>query len=159
MRSGGLTNGKKLAESQNCRAESEGQRLKFFGKLSFNCYCYFFVTVSRTVHNLINEFLSGIDFVWSDLKLKKLSIMERQGHHIFANLFSSKGSSEKAETSKEVFTTSSAQPHVLREKMKERKLTHGETVKATFRRFDWKRHGARWHYIFARCRPLTSQKP
>ena len=56
--------------------------------------------------------------------------MERQGHHIFANLFSSKGSSEKAETSKEVFTTSSAQPHVLREKMKERELTHGETVKA-----------------------------
>jgi len=57
--------------------------------------------------------------------------MERQGHHIFANLFSSKGISEKAETSKEVFTTSSAQPHVLREKMKEQELTHGETVKAT----------------------------
>jgi hypothetical protein len=56
--------------------------------------------------------------------------MERQGHHIFANLFSSKASSEQAETSKEVFTTSSAQPHVLREKMKERELTHGETVKA-----------------------------
>lgn len=56
--------------------------------------------------------------------------MERQGLHMFANLFSSKGSAEKAETSKEVFTTSSAQPHVLREKMKERELTHGETVKA-----------------------------
>ena len=56
--------------------------------------------------------------------------MERQGHRIFSNLFSSKGSSEKVETSKEVFTTSSAQPHVLREKMKERELTHGETVKA-----------------------------
>ena len=56
--------------------------------------------------------------------------MERQGQFIFANLFSSKGTSEKAETSKEVFTTSSAQPHVLREKMKERELTHGETVKA-----------------------------
>ena len=56
--------------------------------------------------------------------------MERQGHSIFANLFSSKGTIEKAETSKEVFTTSSAQPHVLREKMKERELTHGETVKA-----------------------------
>ena len=56
--------------------------------------------------------------------------MERQGLHMFANLFSSKGSAEKAETSKEVFTTSSAQPHVLREKMKEKELTHGETVKA-----------------------------
>ena len=57
--------------------------------------------------------------------------MERQGLHMFANLFSSKGSAEKAETSKEVFTTSSAQPHVLREKMKEQKLTHGETVTAS----------------------------
>ena len=57
--------------------------------------------------------------------------MERQGLHMFANLFSSKGSAEKAETSKEVFTTSSAQPHVLREKMKEKELTHGETVKAS----------------------------
>lgn len=57
--------------------------------------------------------------------------MERQGLHLFANLFSSKGSAEKAETSKEVFTTSSAQPHVLREKMKEKELTHGETVKAS----------------------------
>jgi len=57
--------------------------------------------------------------------------MERQGHRMFANLFSSKGNSEKAETSKEVFTTSSAQPHVLREKMKEKELSHGETVKAT----------------------------
>jgi hypothetical protein len=57
--------------------------------------------------------------------------MKREGHHIFANLFSSKGSIEKVETSGEVFTTSSAQPHVLREKMKEQKLTHGETVKAS----------------------------
>jgi hypothetical protein len=57
--------------------------------------------------------------------------MRTLGHHIFANLFSSKGSIEKAETSREVFTTSSAQPHVLREKMKEKKLTHGETVTAT----------------------------
>jgi hypothetical protein len=57
--------------------------------------------------------------------------MKREGHHIFANLFSSKGSVETAETSREVFTTSSAQPHVLREKMKEKKLTHGETVTAS----------------------------
>src|SRR5688572_27421670 len=57
--------------------------------------------------------------------------MKRLGHHFFANLFSSKGSIEKLETSKEVFTTSSAQPHVLQEKMKEKKLSHGETVTAT----------------------------
>lgn len=57
--------------------------------------------------------------------------MERHGHQFFANLFSSKGTAEKMETSKEVFTTSSAQPHVLREKMQEKELTHGETVKAT----------------------------
>jgi hypothetical protein len=57
--------------------------------------------------------------------------MKRQGHHIFANLFGSKGSIEKVETSKEVFTTSSSQPHVLQEKMKEKKLSHGETVTAS----------------------------
>ena len=57
--------------------------------------------------------------------------MKRLGHQIFANLFSSKGSIEKVETSKEVFTTSSAQPHVLQEKMKEKKLSHGETVTAS----------------------------
>jgi hypothetical protein len=57
--------------------------------------------------------------------------MKRLGHHIFANLFGSKGSIEKVETSKEVFTTAAAQPHVLQEKMKEKKLSHGETVTAT----------------------------
>jgi hypothetical protein len=57
--------------------------------------------------------------------------MKRLGHQIFANLFSSKGSIEQVETSKEVFTTSSAQPHVLQEKMKEKKLSHGETVTAS----------------------------
>ena len=55
--------------------------------------------------------------------------MKREGH-FFANLFSSKGSIERPETSREVFTTSSSQPHVLQEKMKEKKLTHGETVTA-----------------------------
>lgn len=57
--------------------------------------------------------------------------MKRDGLHILANLFSSKGSIEKAETSGEIFTTASAQPHVLREKMKEKELTHGETVRAS----------------------------
>jgi hypothetical protein len=56
--------------------------------------------------------------------------MKREGVHLFANLFGAKGSIEKPETatSTEVVTTSSAQPHVLREKMREKALTHGETV-------------------------------
>lgn len=59
--------------------------------------------------------------------------MKTEGVHFFANLFSSKGNVEKEETSTltEVLTTSSAQPHVLREKMREKKLTHGETVTAS----------------------------
>jgi len=59
--------------------------------------------------------------------------MKTEGVHLFANLFGAKGSIEKSETStsREVITTSSAQPHVLREKMREQKLTHGETVKAS----------------------------
>jgi len=59
--------------------------------------------------------------------------MKAEGVYLFANLFGSKGSIEKQEssTSSEVLTTSSAQPHVLREKMKEKKLTHGETVTAS----------------------------
>lgn len=56
--------------------------------------------------------------------------MKSEGTYLFANLFSSKGNVEKQETT-EVLITSSAQPHVLREKMKEKKLTHGETVTAS----------------------------
>jgi len=56
--------------------------------------------------------------------------MNREGGNLFANLFGSKGNVEKPETSTEVYTTSMAQPHVLREKMKEKELSHGETVKA-----------------------------
>jgi hypothetical protein len=57
--------------------------------------------------------------------------MKTEGLHLFANLFSSRGNVEKAETETEVTTTSSAQPHVLREKMREKQLSHGETVKAS----------------------------
>ena len=56
--------------------------------------------------------------------------MKAEGVHLFANLFGSKGRIEQQESS-EVLTTTSAQPHVLREKMKEQKLTHGETVTAS----------------------------
>jgi len=56
--------------------------------------------------------------------------MRTEGVGFFANLFSTKGNVEKPETSEftDVVTTSSAQPHVLREKMKEKALSHGETV-------------------------------
>ena len=58
--------------------------------------------------------------------------MKREGVYLFANLFGSKGRTEKPESSgdTEVVTTSSAQPHVLREKMREKQLTHAETVTA-----------------------------
>jgi hypothetical protein len=58
--------------------------------------------------------------------------MKREGYHPFAGLFGAKSSFAKPETysSREVITTSSAQPHVLREKMKEKELTHGQTVTA-----------------------------
>lgn len=57
--------------------------------------------------------------------------MKREDGSFFANLFAGRGASEKAGTSSEVFATASAQPHVLREKMKEKELSHGETVTAS----------------------------
>ena len=59
--------------------------------------------------------------------------MKAEGVHLFASLFGSKGNGGKQEASPstEVLTTSSAQPHVLREKMREKKLSHGETVTAS----------------------------
>ena len=57
--------------------------------------------------------------------------MKREGIYLFANLFGTKGHVEHAQTQEDVEITSSAQPHVLREKMKEQELTHGETVTAT----------------------------
>jgi hypothetical protein len=50
----------------------------------------------------------------------------------FNSLFGEKGGSPKEKpTSMDVIATAAAQPHVLREKMKEKKLTHGETVTAS----------------------------
>jgi hypothetical protein len=56
--------------------------------------------------------------------------MKREGIYLFANLFSSKGNQEKPETFEDVVVTPSSQPHVLREKMREQKMSHGETVTA-----------------------------
>jgi len=57
--------------------------------------------------------------------------MKSEGIYLFANLFGTKGNVEHEQTMKDVDVTSSAQPHVLRERMKEKELTHGETVTAT----------------------------
>ena len=57
--------------------------------------------------------------------------MKREDGSFFANLFAGRGSSEKGGAAARVLTTASAQPHVLREKMKEKELTHGETVTAS----------------------------
>jgi hypothetical protein len=59
--------------------------------------------------------------------------MNRKKFRLFANFFNAEGGAGKTEayTSTEVFTTSWAQPHVLREKMAEKKLTHGETITAS----------------------------
>lgn len=54
--------------------------------------------------------------------------MKREDGSFFANLFGGRGSKEEGGTSADVLTTASAQPHVLRERMKEKQLSHGETV-------------------------------
>lgn len=53
--------------------------------------------------------------------------MKREDGSFFANLFGGRGR-EEGGSSREVLTTASAQPHVLRERMKEKELSHGETV-------------------------------
>ena len=58
--------------------------------------------------------------------------MEKKKFYFFAKFSGDKGGVQpEISESKEVFATASAQPHVLREKMKEKKLTHGETITAS----------------------------
>ena len=62
--------------------------------------------------------------------------MKSENFLFFSSLFGSKGGSVKPEAStvsapKEVFATAAAQSHVLQGKMKEKQLTHGETVMAS----------------------------
>jgi len=58
--------------------------------------------------------------------------MERKKFYFFAKFSGDKGGGQpEVSESKEVFATASAQPHVLREKMKEKQLTHGETITAS----------------------------
>jgi hypothetical protein len=56
--------------------------------------------------------------------------MKREGFYLFANLFTAKGNVENPQTFTDVTATSSAQPHVLREKMMEKEMSHGETITA-----------------------------
>lgn len=62
--------------------------------------------------------------------IQNFLVMKSEGVRLFAGLFNGKGGGgvQNTSSSSEVLTTSSAQPHVLREKMKEKELTHGETV-------------------------------
>jgi len=54
--------------------------------------------------------------------------MKKEGASFFASVFGAKGKSTQQETS--VKLTSYSQPHVLRQRMKEEQMTHGETVTA-----------------------------
>ena len=54
--------------------------------------------------------------------------MKKESVSFFANVFGAKGKSPSQETS--VRITSYSQPHVLRQRMQEEKMTHGETVTA-----------------------------
>lgn len=56
--------------------------------------------------------------------------MKKESTSLFANLFGAKGKPAESEKSTPVVITSYSQPHVLQQRMKEEKLTHGETVTA-----------------------------
>jgi len=59
--------------------------------------------------------------------------MKSERFYFFAKFSGEKGGGKpQTATAQEVFVTASAQPYVLREKMKEKELTHGETVTANF---------------------------
>jgi hypothetical protein len=54
--------------------------------------------------------------------------MKKENVSFFANVFGAKGKSTQQETS--VKLTSYSQPHVLRQRMQEEQMTHGETITA-----------------------------
>lgn len=59
--------------------------------------------------------------------------MKSENFVLFGSLFGTKSKTIQHETSTstEVFVTAAAQPHVLQGKMREKQMTHGETVMAT----------------------------
>jgi hypothetical protein len=56
--------------------------------------------------------------------------MKKEHTSLFSNLFGAKGKPAESEKSTPVVITSYSQPHVLQQRMKEEKLSHGETVTA-----------------------------
>ena len=56
--------------------------------------------------------------------------MKKEHTPIFGSLFGSKSAPTEIEKSSPVIITSYSQPHVLQQRMKEEKLSHGETVTA-----------------------------
>lgn len=56
--------------------------------------------------------------------------MKKEQRSFFGNLFGAKGRSSEMKQSIPVAITSYSQPHVLQQRMREEKLTHGETVMA-----------------------------
>ena len=56
--------------------------------------------------------------------------MKNEQRSFFGNLFGAKGRSSERGQSVPVSITSYSQPHVLQQRMREEKLTHGETVMA-----------------------------
>jgi len=65
---------------------------------------------------------------YSDFFTLKIPYMKKENTSFFANVFGAKGKTAQQETS--VITTSYSQPHVLRQRMEEERMTHGETVTA-----------------------------
>jgi len=56
--------------------------------------------------------------------------MKKETTSLFGNLFGAKNPPSESEKSKPVVITSYSQPNVLQQRMKEERLTHGETVTA-----------------------------
>ena len=55
--------------------------------------------------------------------------MKKEHTSLFSNLFGAKGKPAESERSTPVVITSYSQPHVLQQRMKEEKLSHGERFK------------------------------
>jgi hypothetical protein len=56
--------------------------------------------------------------------------MKKENTSFFANLFGAKGKAPATQQATSVVLTSSSQPHVLRQRMQEENMTHGETITA-----------------------------
>jgi len=72
----------------------------------------------------------GNSFKNNYFKTLKQRDMKKETTSIFGNLFGTKSETSESEKSKPVVITSYSQPNVLQQRMKEERLTHGETVTA-----------------------------